>query len=132
MDLESLWHRHLESSAAPSHAAFRRCDESLRLLHGGSQHPTQGFPACTSRGSFGGAVERACFDPKSTALIALTKEIVTERGHVSAQLVDDFLAAGYQKDQVLDVLIGIALKTMSNYVDHISPTELDRAFQAER
>ena len=71
-------------------------------------------------------------DPKLEALIALTKEIVTERGYVSAQVMDNFLAAGYRKDQVLEVLIGVALKTMSNYLDHISPTVLDPAFQAER
>ncbi len=70
-------------------------------------------------------------DPKLAALIALTKEIVSERGHVSARVMDNFLAAGYQKSQVLEVLVGVALKTMSNYLDHISPTELDPAFQAE-
>lgn len=70
-------------------------------------------------------------DPKLAALIVLTKEIVTERGHVSAEVMDNFFAAGYRKDQVLEVLVGVALKTMSNYVDHISPTELDPAFQAE-
>ena len=71
-------------------------------------------------------------DPKLAALIALTKEMVTERGHVSKKVMDRFLAAGYRKEQVLEVLVGVALKTMSNYVDHISPTELDPAFQAER
>jgi uncharacterized peroxidase-related enzyme len=70
-------------------------------------------------------------DPKLEALIALTKEIVLERGHVSEQVMDNFLAAGYRKDQVLEVLIGVALKTMSNYLDHISHTELDPAFQSE-
>jgi alkylhydroperoxidase family enzyme len=70
-------------------------------------------------------------DPKLNALVALTKEIVSERGHVSAQTMESFLAAGYRKDQVLEVLIGVALKTMSNYLDHISPTELDPAFRAE-
>lgn len=70
-------------------------------------------------------------DPKLAALIALTKEIVTERGHVSAQVMDNFLAAGYEKNQVLEVLVGVALKTMSNYVDHISHTELDPSFRAE-
>ena len=70
-------------------------------------------------------------DPKLEALIGLTKEIVTERGHISAQVMGDFLALGFRKEQVLEVLIGVALKTMSNYLDHISPTELDPAFQAE-
>jgi uncharacterized peroxidase-related enzyme len=70
-------------------------------------------------------------DPKLEALVALTKEIVRERGYVHAEVMDNFLAAGYRKDQVLEVLIGVALKTMSNYLDHISPTELDPAFQSE-
>ena len=70
-------------------------------------------------------------DPKLNALVALTKEIVSERGHVGAQTIENFLAAGYRKDQILEVLVGVALKTMSNYLDHISPTELDPAFQAE-
>lgn len=70
-------------------------------------------------------------DPKLNALVALTKEIVSERGHVKEQTIENFLAAGYRKDQVLEVLIGIALKTMSNYLDHISPTALDQAFRSE-
>jgi uncharacterized peroxidase-related enzyme len=70
-------------------------------------------------------------DPKLEALIALTKDIVSQRGHVEAQTIENFLAAGYRKDQILEVLIGVALKTMSNYLDHISPTELDQAFQSE-
>ena len=70
-------------------------------------------------------------DPKLNALVALTKEIVSKRGHVEAQTIEHFLAAGYRKDQILEVLIGVALKTMSNYLDHISPTELDPAFQSE-
>ncbi|MGB8890239.1 MAG: carboxymuconolactone decarboxylase family protein [Candidatus Korobacteraceae bacterium] len=70
-------------------------------------------------------------DPKLNALVALTKEIVSERGHVRPEIMENFLAAGYRKDQVLEVLVGVALKTMSNYLDHISPTELDPAFQAE-
>jgi hypothetical protein len=42
-----------------------------------------------------------------------------------------FLAAGYKKDQVMELLLGIALKTISNYLDHISPTPVDPAFAAE-
>lgn len=70
-------------------------------------------------------------DPKLNALVALTKQIVAKRGHVEAQAIENFLAAGYRKDQMLEVLMGVALKTMSNYLDHISPTELDQAFQPE-
>jgi uncharacterized peroxidase-related enzyme len=70
-------------------------------------------------------------DPKSNALVALTREIVAKRGHVEAQTINNFLAAGYRKEQILEVLIGVALKTISNYTNHISPNELDQAFRSE-
>jgi uncharacterized peroxidase-related enzyme len=70
-------------------------------------------------------------DPKLNALVVLTKEMVSARGYVGEQTIANFLAAGYRKDQILEVLIGVALKTISNYTDHISPSELDPAFQAE-
>jgi uncharacterized peroxidase-related enzyme len=71
-------------------------------------------------------------DPKLNALVNLTREIVAKRGHAEPQTIESFLAAGYRKDQILEILIGVALKTMSNYSDHISPTELDQAFRAEQ
>jgi uncharacterized peroxidase-related enzyme len=71
-------------------------------------------------------------DHKLNALVNLTKEIVGARGYVDQQTIDSFLAAGYQKEQVLEVLIGVALKTISNYTNHLSPNELDEAFAVER
>jgi hypothetical protein len=50
---------------------------------------------------------------------------------MEAQTIENFLAAGYRKDQILEVLISVALKTISNYTDHISPNELDQAFRSE-
>lgn len=70
-------------------------------------------------------------DPKLNALMVLTKEIVRNRGHVENHAIENFLAAGYRKEQILEVLIGVALKTISNYTDHISPTELDKEFSSE-
>ena len=70
-------------------------------------------------------------DAKLNALIALVKEIVRERGYASEETVRRFIAAGYRKEQVMELLIGIALKTISNYLDHISPAPIDQAFAAE-
>jgi uncharacterized peroxidase-related enzyme len=70
-------------------------------------------------------------DKKLDSLVNLTREIVRERGHVKPATVTAFLAAGYRKEQVMELLLGVALKTVSNYLDHISPAELDAAFLAE-
>lgn len=70
-------------------------------------------------------------DAKLNTLINLTRELVLARGHVAAATVQSFLDAGYRSDQIGEVLIGIALKTISNYTHHLSPVEIDSAFKAE-
>ena len=39
-----------------------------------------------------------------------------------------FLAAGYGQQQILEVVLGVGLKTLSNYTNHIAETPLDEAF----
>jgi uncharacterized peroxidase-related enzyme len=71
-------------------------------------------------------------DERTNALVNLTREIVRGRGFVKQATVETFLGAGYRKEQVMELLLGVALKTISNYLDHISPTFLDQAFEAEK
>ena len=47
------------------------------------------------------------------------------------EAVDRFLAAGYTRGNVFDVILGISLKRLSNYSNHIARTPLDPAFQAQ-
>lgn len=70
-------------------------------------------------------------DPRQDALVTLTREIVTRRGHVSAATLEAFLAHGYTREQVVEILLGVAQKTISNFFTHLSPIELDAAFRAE-
>lgn len=50
------------------------------------------------------------------------------RGWPSEADLAAFTAAGYRHQQVLEVLLGVGLKTLSNYTNHICETPLDRAF----
>lgn len=70
-------------------------------------------------------------DAKRDALVALVRELVSQRGHLSEATRKRFLDHGYTPVQLMEVLIGIALKTLSNYLDHFNPTEIDPAFKAE-
>ncbi|ANN18768.1 hypothetical protein SD37_26195 [Amycolatopsis orientalis] len=45
--------------------------------------------------------------------------------------VDDFLAAGYTKRNVMDVILGVGMKTLSNYTNHVAHTPLDPAWQGQ-
>jgi uncharacterized peroxidase-related enzyme len=77
-------------------------------------------------------ISKPLADEKTNTLVNLTREIVRERGFVKQATVEAFLSAGYRKEQVMELLLGVALKTISNYLDHISPTPLDQAFEAEK
>jgi uncharacterized peroxidase-related enzyme len=71
-------------------------------------------------------------DQKTDALITLVREMVSKRGHASRATIDNFLAAGFTKIQVMELLMAVALKTISNYLDHINPAPLDAAFASEK
>jgi len=40
-----------------------------------------------------------------------------------------FLDAGFRREQVFEVLVGVAMKTLSNYANHIAGTPLDQRLQ---
>ncbi|WP_120633586.1 carboxymuconolactone decarboxylase family protein [Ruegeria sp. EL01] len=66
-------------------------------------------------------------DPKLEALRKFTEIVVTSRGWPSDQDVADIVAAGYTQQTVLEVVLGVGLKTLSNYTNHIVKTPLDAA-----
>lgn len=72
--------------------------------------------------------DRPLTDPKLNALVNVTRQFVSQRGYASRKTIDEFIAAGYSKDQLLEVLVGVGLKTISNYFDHVSAVEVDSEF----
>jgi uncharacterized peroxidase-related enzyme len=72
--------------------------------------------------------DRPLSDPKLNALVDLTRQLVSHRGYAPRTTIDAFVAAGYSKDQLLEVLVGVGLKTISNYFDHVSEVEIDSEF----
>lgn len=67
-------------------------------------------------------------DQKLEALRQFTSAVVTSRGWPSDSATKSFFDAGYAKVQVLEVVLGVGFKTLSNYTNHIADTPLDRAF----
>ncbi|NUT92863.1 MAG: carboxymuconolactone decarboxylase family protein [Saccharothrix sp.] len=62
------------------------------------------------------------------AVRVLTTTMVAERGWVPDEQVERFLAAGFTRRHVLDVVLGVGMKTLSNYTNHIAHTPLDPAW----
>ena len=73
--------------------------------------------------------DRAIDDPRFEALRLFTKKVVVDRGFVSDADVDAFLAAGWDRAAVLAVILGVSLKVISNYTNHVAETPVNEAFQ---
>lgn len=69
-------------------------------------------------------------DARLQALRKFAQSVVITRGWVHESEVDALLAEGYTRAQVLEVILGVGLKTLSNYTNHLVATELDTAFQS--
>jgi uncharacterized peroxidase-related enzyme len=67
-------------------------------------------------------------DSKLRALSTLTREMVRSRGWPSEDTVKTFFEAGYTEQQVLYVLLAVAVKTISNYSNHLFDTPVDEPF----
>lgn len=63
------------------------------------------------------------------ALRDFTLAVVRKRGEVASDEVDSFLKAGFTKRQVLEVVLVVSQKVMSNYINHIAQTPVDEPFQ---
>ncbi|MEY8869875.1 carboxymuconolactone decarboxylase family protein [Meridianimaribacter flavus] len=68
-------------------------------------------------------------DSKLEALRTMTLTIVRNRGNVTQADLDAFYAAGYGEAQVLEIILGLSQKTISNYVNHIANTPVDAGFK---
>ena len=59
-------------------------------------------------------------DAKTEALRRLVSQIVDKRGWLSDADVQAFLNQGYSRSQLLDVMVGVSMKTLSNYINHLT------------
>lgn len=66
---------------------------------------------------------------KLEALRTMTLSITKNRGHVSQEELEDFYAAGYGERQVLEIILGLSQKVISNYTNHIANTPIDKPFE---
>lgn len=58
-----------------------------------------------------------------------TLKIVRNRGQLTSADVDAFYAAGYESRQLMEVVLGLAQKVMSNYINHMAETPIDASFK---
>ena len=72
---------------------------------------------------------RAPGDKRFAALSSLARTLIEKRGHASEQELDSFIAAGFTKEQVLEVIAIVAASTITNYAGTITNPPLDEPFR---
>lgn len=66
---------------------------------------------------------------KLEALRQLTASVVTTQGRPSEETLNAFYNAGYKSEHLMNVILGVSLKTLSNYINHIVTPPLDEMFE---
>ncbi|MBW6509957.1 MAG: hypothetical protein K0A94_10500 [Desulfuromonadales bacterium] len=66
---------------------------------------------------------------KLQVLQETTLALVRKRGELSEAEVERFYAAGYGQRQLLEIVLGLSQKVMSNYVNHVAGTPSDEVFR---
>jgi alkylhydroperoxidase family enzyme len=69
-------------------------------------------------------------DVKFAALSGLAKAMIEKRGHLGEEDINRFLAAGFGKDLLLEVIAAVAASTITNYTGSITKPPLEAPFQA--
>ncbi len=68
-------------------------------------------------------------DDKLNALSEFVRVMLDSHGRPTPGQAGQFLDAGYDEQAMLDVILAIAVKTLSNYSNHLFNTPVDEMFQ---
>lgn len=71
-------------------------------------------------------------DAKLKALSEFTRKMVSKRGRVSEADAQGFLNAGYTEKHMLEIILAISVKTISNYANHLFEPEVDAMFKSRK
>ena len=67
-------------------------------------------------------------EPKLAALVRFTRHMFDTRGLPTTAEVEAFKRAGYTDRHIYEIILALAVKTLSNYANHIQHTAVDDVF----
>lgn len=67
-------------------------------------------------------------DQKLRVLQETTRALVDQRGELAEEQENAFRAVGYGDQQLIEIVLGVAQKVMSNFTNHLSKTPVDDKF----
>ena len=64
-------------------------------------------------------------DPKADAALRFAVQVASRRGHVTDEDLASVRAAGFDDAAVIEIVLHVALNTLTNYVNEVARTEID-------
>lgn len=64
-------------------------------------------------------------DPKAAAAVRFAAHVAQERGHVSDAELNVLKATGYTEAEIVEIVLHVALNTLTNYINVVAQTEID-------
>ena len=64
-------------------------------------------------------------DPKAAAAVTFAARVALERGHVADADLAAVKAAGYSNAEIVEIVLHVALNTLTNYINEVAQTEID-------
>lgn len=64
-------------------------------------------------------------DPKAAAAVRFAAEVVRGRGHVGDAELAAVRAAGWGDAEIVEIVLHVALNTLTNYINTVAATEID-------
>ena len=74
---------------------------------------------------------KAPADVKLAALFELAKALIERKGHDADREVEQLIAAGYRREQALDVIAAIAISTMAGLTATLADTPVEAMFKSQ-
>jgi uncharacterized peroxidase-related enzyme len=65
------------------------------------------------------------FDSKLDALVKLAKSIAENKGHADQSLIDNFIAQGFTQGSIIDTIMLVGIRGITNYVYAITQPPID-------
>jgi AhpD family alkylhydroperoxidase len=67
-------------------------------------------------------------DARLEQLRRFVETVANQRGRLADSDSEDFIKAGFSQAQILEVVLGVAIKTLTNYAHHIAKPPLNGQF----
>lgn len=93
-------------------------------------HTTAAKGAGVAQDALDAVRNNTALEPKLEALRTFALRMQETKGHLEAGELDAFLGAGYTEAQAYEVIVGIALKVITNLSNRLLNTPVDAAFAA--